>query len=89
MNRRGKRHARRDHDFAWKRADVCRGVERTADLFSDVKPVAWGDVAQSSVRLEAAFLLLTVENLAAVCAAIALAAILTLWARSRYAISFR
>jgi hypothetical protein len=58
-------------------------------FLSDVKPVAWGDVAQSSVRLEAAFLLLTVENLAAVCAAIALAAILALWARSRYAISFR
>jgi hypothetical protein len=48
-------------------------------FFPDVKPVAWGEEAQSSERLQAAFLLLTVENLAVVGVVIALAAILTLW----------
>jgi hypothetical protein len=56
-------------------------------FFSDVKPVAWGEAAQSSVRLETAFLLLTIENLAAVVAAIALASLLILWARSYRALS--
>jgi hypothetical protein len=51
-------------------------------FFSDVKPVAWGDAAQSSERLQTAFFLLTIENLAAFGMAIALAAILTLWACS-------
>jgi hypothetical protein len=49
-------------------------------FFSDVKPVAWSDATQSSLRLESAFFLLTVENLAAFGIAIALAAMLTLWA---------
>jgi hypothetical protein len=51
-------------------------------FFSDVKPVAWSDAAQSSERLQTAFFLLTVENLAAFGLVIAMAAILTLWATS-------
>ncbi|MGC1354196.1 MAG: hypothetical protein WA851_00140 [Xanthobacteraceae bacterium] len=49
-------------------------------FFSDVKPVPWGDVAQSSVRLQTAFFLLTIENLAVFGIVLAAVAILTLWA---------
>ena len=49
-------------------------------FFSDVKRVPWGDVAQSSVRLQTAFFLLTIENLAVFGIVLAAVAILTLWA---------
>jgi hypothetical protein len=51
-------------------------------FFSDVKPIAWSDAVQSSTRLQLAFFLLTVENIAALGSAIALIALFTLWARS-------
>jgi len=55
-------------------------------FFSDVKPIAWSDAVQSSARLQLAFFLLTVENIAAFGSAIALIAIFTLWARSYRAV---
>jgi hypothetical protein len=48
-------------------------------FFSDIKPVAWSFVAQSSERLQTAFFLRTIENLAAFGIGIASVAILTLW----------
>jgi hypothetical protein len=51
-------------------------------FFADVKPIAWSEMTQSSVRLEVAFFLATVENIAAFCIAIALAAMFVLWVRS-------
>ena len=51
-------------------------------FFSDVKPIAWSDAVQSNARLQFAFFLLTVENIAAFGGAIALIALFTLWARS-------
>jgi len=51
-------------------------------FFSDVKPIAWSDAAQAGGRLQLAFFLLTVENIAAFGIAIALIAIFALWARS-------
>jgi len=51
-------------------------------FFSDVKPIAWSDAAQSSARLQLAFFLVTVENIAVFGSAIALIAMLTLWGRS-------
>ena len=56
-------------------------------FFSDVKPVAWSDAVQSSGRLQVAFFLLTVENIAVFGIAIALVAMFMLWARSYRAIS--
>ena len=51
-------------------------------FFSDVKPIAWSEVTQTSIRLQAAFFLLTVENIALFGAALALIAMFTLWVRS-------
>jgi len=48
-------------------------------FLSDVKPIAWSDAAQSNSRLQLAFFLLTIENIAAFAIAIALIAIFTLW----------
>jgi hypothetical protein len=56
-------------------------------FFSDVKPVAWSDAAQSGGRLQLAFFLLTVENIAVFGIAIALVAMFMLWARSDRAVS--
>ena len=49
----------------------------------DVMPVSWDQEPPQSGALEAAYFLLSVENLAAIVAAIALAMIVTLWVRRR------
>lgn len=56
-------------------------------FFSDVKSVASSDVAQTSVQLQTAFFLLTIEILSAFGILIASVAILTLWAHPLQAAS--
>jgi hypothetical protein len=56
-------------------------------FFTDVKPIAWSEVAQSSIRLEAAFFLLIVENIAAFCFAVASIAMFVLWVRRNRIVS--
>lgn len=51
-------------------------------FFSDVKPIAWSEPIRSGIRLEVAFFLLTIENIAIVCVAIASIAMFMLLARS-------
>jgi hypothetical protein len=52
-------------------------------FFWDVKPVSWDQEPPQNGALEAAFLLLSIENVAAVVAAIALAVIAALWFQKR------
>ena len=51
-------------------------------FFSNVKSIVWSEVTQSSIRLEATFFSLAVENIAVFGTAIALIAMFTLWVRS-------
>ena len=53
-------------------------------FFRDVKPVSWDREPPQNGALEAAFLLLSIENVAAVVAAIALALLVTLWLKRRW-----
>jgi hypothetical protein len=62
---------------------VTFGVRRV--LFWDVMPVSWGQDPQSLLALGAAFLLLSVENIAVVIAALALVVALVFWWRGRRA----
>lgn len=50
-------------------------------FFSDVKPIAWSEVTQTGFRLQLAFFLLTVENIAIFGVAVTLLAMFALWAR--------
>lgn len=50
-------------------------------FFWDVKPVSWDQEPPQNGALEAAFLLLSIENVAAVVATITLAGIVALWLR--------
>ena len=49
----------------------------------DIKPVSWDQEPPQNGALEIAFLLLSIENIAAVVAAIALGSMLVLWVRQR------
>jgi hypothetical protein len=52
-------------------------------FFWDIKPVSWDNPPPQNGALEAAFLLLSIENVAAIVAAIALVFGLMSWWRSR------
>lgn len=53
-------------------------------FFSDIKPVSWYDTPPQNGALEAAFLLLSIENIAAVVAAIALIFVVVTWIRAHW-----
>jgi hypothetical protein len=53
-------------------------------FFWDIKPVSWTDTPPQNGALEAAFLLLTVENVAAVVAAIAAVFVVVMWVRDHW-----
>lgn len=50
----------------------------------DVMPVSWDQEPPQNGALEAAYLLLSIENVAGIVAAIALAMAVTLWLRRRW-----
>jgi hypothetical protein len=50
-------------------------------FFFDVKPISWEDAPPPNGILQAAFLLLTIENVSAIAAALALIAAVTIWVR--------
>ena len=52
-------------------------------FFWDVKPISWDQDAPQGGALETAFLLLTIENVAGVVAALALVSLAVLWIRRR------
>jgi hypothetical protein len=58
-------------------------VRRT--LFWDVTPISWDHEAPQGGALEMAFLLLSIENIAGVVAALALVSLVALWVRRRAA----
>jgi hypothetical protein len=53
-------------------------------FFWDVMPISWDHETPQNGALEMAFLLLSIENTAAVVAAIALAVVLALWLKQRW-----
>jgi hypothetical protein len=50
-------------------------------FFWDIKPVSWDETPPQNGALEAAFLLLSIENVAGVVAAIAAVAVVVTWVR--------
>jgi hypothetical protein len=52
-------------------------------FFWDVKPIAWSDDPPQGGALDVAFLLLSIENIAAVVATIALLFVSALWVKRR------
>lgn len=50
-------------------------------FFSDIKPVSWDDAPPQNGALEAAFLLLTIENAAAIISVIAIVIVVVAWWR--------
>ncbi len=60
---------------------VAFGIRRM--FFWDVMPVSWDQPAPRAGALEAAFFLLTIENIGAVVAAVALASALWIWFAGR------
>jgi hypothetical protein len=60
---------------------VAFGIRRV--FFWDVMPISWDQTAPRTGALEAAFLLLAIENVGAVVAVIALASLLWFWFTGR------
>lgn len=71
--------ARRDQAVVFEFADVCRRFRRSPGIFSDVMPVSWEQETPQAGALVTAYLLLTIENVAAIMAVIALVFMCTLW----------
>ncbi len=59
------------------------------ELFWDIKPVSWDYDPPQNGALEAAFLLLSIENIAAVTAAIALVLAASTWVTQRRMVARR
>jgi hypothetical protein len=60
---------------------VAFGLRRA--FFWDIKPVSWDETPPQNGALEAAFLLLSIENVSAVVAAIALVYVAVTWSKAR------
>jgi hypothetical protein len=54
-------------------------------FFWDIKPISWDYTPPQNGALEAAFLLLTIENVAAVVSAIAVVCLVCIWWKARTA----
>jgi hypothetical protein len=62
---------------------VAAFVTRHA-FFADVAPISWDQEAASALPLLSAYLLLSIENIAAAVAAISITADVVLWSRRRW-----